>query len=400
MSRIYCALPWYSMHFHSDGSFGSCCHLTFSNNSIPTTYSELMALWNSDNLIQLRKRLISGDTKDTKCSSCYDRFFTTDHDIFGMVHDLPRYSKHDEAFNKYYSEMNKQYKDGALHLELPPLEFYIFTSELCNLKCKMCRQNKDFNEFPVDTIESLVHEIGWEKIDRFGWVGGETLLTKDALNLLDFVSNEDVKGTCIYITTNGILIDRYIDAIHKIDNLFLTVSIDGKEDIYENIRVNAKWDKLKQNLDLIKSYKKNHPNWRINFNSIVMKSTLHLLKDMIDLAKFYEATIFFAPINGGHPEEDFFLNPSILDNVNDFYTIVDEAIKYADNQSSFKAKDSLEKLKILMNTRKNFIKNHSLKNKLNIAIAKIFWQYLNKKRLGLSMRAFRKLLKIIGITFD
>lgn len=400
MSRIYCALPWYSMHFHPDGSYGCCCHITFRNNQIPTTYNALMSLYNSDEMIQLRKRLIDGNLKNTKCKNCYDRFFTTDHDIFGMLQNLPKYSKHNDVFNRYYLEANKFYREGALKIDHPPLEFYVFTSELCNLRCKMCRQNKNFNEFSVESIRSLIHKVGWERIDRFGWVGGETFLTKDALNLLDFVSEEEIKGTCIYITTNGILIDRYIDKIDKIDNLLLTLSIDGIEETYENIRINAKWDKLIQNLELIKTYKRLHPNWRINFNSIVMKSTLPFLTDLIDLAKHYEASIFFAPINGGHPEEDIFLNPSILSNIEDFYIKIDDAIAYADKKQSDKARDSLEKIKIFMDIKRNFIKKRFVINKFNIAAMNLYWRYFNKRELSFIKRVLRKIFNIIGITFD
>jgi sulfatase maturation enzyme AslB (radical SAM superfamily) len=360
--RIYCALPWYTMQFHPDGSYGCCCHICFSAIRVPSSIEELMTYWNSHNMMRLRANLLEGKVKKTPCERCYDRFFSTDHDIFGMLEYLPKYSKRNNSeFEVYYEKANEMYKKGFTKLDIPPLELYIFTSQLCNLRCIMCLQNRYFLQFPTQNIKSLVEELGWEKIDRFGYVGGETFFAKDALDLLEFAASQDTKGACIYITTNGLLVDKYIDKLDKIDNLLLTISIDGIGQVYEKIRVNANWSHLLGNLMLLKRHKKLHPNWRLNIHSLVMNSTYPCLTDLIKLAEQVEATIFFAPINSGHPQEDIFFNPFILKDPLIFEKTVDKAIAYATKVDSFKGRNSLEKIRLYMDTRRKCFKYTLLK---------------------------------------
>ncbi|MDJ0765548.1 MAG: glycosyltransferase [Myxococcota bacterium] len=345
--RTMCGLPWSKMEL-APTSWGPCCHIRFGMNEFPTTIDDIKSLWNSTPIVRLRKRLVEGNLENTPCEKCYDRMFTTDHDILGMGPNLPRYSEHGPAFDAVYDEANKWYRQGRIVLPTLPIELYGFTSEACNLKCRMCHQNVNKSHLPAKVFCSLLSQMGWENLDRMGWVGGETLLTKDALEILGFTANANPLGTCVYITTNGTLLHRHVDSIDKIDNLLMTISIDGVRDVYEYIRRGAKWDRICENMMILKKMRANHPSWRININSIVMKSTYHCLIELIDLAEALDATLFFAPVNGEYPSDNCFDNPEILNDPNEFDTKMLEAIAYARQKKMFKTYDSLEKIVAFM----------------------------------------------------
>ncbi|MHB1159391.1 MAG: radical SAM protein [Chloroflexota bacterium] len=347
--RIYCAFPWYTIQLYPDGGYGPCCHIKLPGQEVPSSLDELMHRWNSPSMQALRNSLATGSVSGTPCEQCSDRLFSTDHDIFGMVPELPRYSTHERGFQHHYERANHAYQQGLQQLQTPPLELYVYTSQTCNLRCIMCGQDKGpSQQFPVERIESIVRELGWNRIDRFGYIGGEPFAAMDALRLLDFIEREETEGACIYITTNGTLLDRHIGRLTGIDNLFMTISIDGFGQTYEHIRVGSSWNRLVSNLLMLKEERKRHPYWRLNINSLVMKSTVGNLLDVLKLSQLLDATVFFSMISGGHPREDFFAHPGLLAEVPTFERDMNTTIEYARAVYAFKAQDSLEKLYLQM----------------------------------------------------
>lgn len=306
-----------------------------------------MQLWDSEDMVSIRKNLVNGTVSHTACSACYDRYFSTDHDILGMGKTLPiRSLNMSEDYRKYYNYANSSYIRGDIVLDYTPPEIYVFTSERCNLRCRMCTQNKsDERVFPVDNVKTILKKNGWNHIDRFGFIGGEPLLTSDGMQLLDFVANEKLNGTCIYITTNGMLLRQRIETLKMIENLFLTISVDGVRNVYEGIRINAKWEKLVDNLMLLKKIKESErPNWKINFNSIVMKSTIAHLLDLLKLGETIGATVFFNVINEAE-DENIFTRPWLLDELPNWQQHIDTTLEYADRIGAHKAYDSLKVIK-------------------------------------------------------
>jgi len=391
--KIFCSLPWYTMQIHFNKQYGPCCHIKYNCEKIPENKEEVLNLFNSEEMQKLRKILLTGKVEGTPCQSCYDRNFNTDHDIFGMLPDLPRYSiNKGERFDKLYEQANNHYKNDDLTVSVPPLELYVYTNERCNFDCPMCPQHFDKKDFPVEKIKNTINNIGWGKIDRFGYVGGETFLTKDALSLLDFVSETDTKGTCIYITTNGSLLHKYFDKLEKIENLFMTISIEGTYDVYEKVRKNGSWEKLIENLFKLKKLKIKKPNWRLNFNSVVMLSTLSHMLDILKLAELIGATVMFYPL-GGYAEENIFSNEMLIKN-KEFNRKINEVIEYAEKVNAYKALDSLQK-----------IKQHFLRGRKEINLISKQIEKINKQLKGEPVIVYgagehtQKLFKLTDLEF-
>lgn len=301
-------------------------------------------LWNSPSMQKLRQNLLQGEVKGTPCENCYDRRFNSDHSLFGQAENVPRYSQHGEKFDQTYETCNRSYQQGLTQVEHLPIELYIFTSQLCNYKCVMCVQNIDEKNFPVEKVIAILQEMGMDKLDRFGWVGGESLLSADGRELLDFVSKHNQHGTCIYITTNGSLLKQSLKKLEKIKNLFLTVSIDGSEKVFDKIRVNGKWEQLLSNLESFAEIARHRPLWKTQFRSIVMKSTLGSLMDLIKLGQNHGASVFFMPLNGNLIKEDIFRHSPSAQKEAKFIEHLTAAQKFALQCQDQEAAISLEKV--------------------------------------------------------
>jgi sulfatase maturation enzyme AslB (radical SAM superfamily) len=313
---------------------GPCCyHSNIQFGLTPKSLEEVMRIWNGPTYKNLRLN---------KCSNCPNQKYNNHHDILGIGENIPLFSinKTQETI-EYFNTVNKEYQYGMVTLKHPPIELYVAHSEICNLSCKMCpRDRRATKLFPVENIINVVHEIGWEKLDRFGFIGGESFVSPDGKDLLKLVSEEDTKGTCIYLTTNGTLIPENLETLEKIDNLFITVRVDGMKETYESIR-HFSWDKLYSNLKVLSETAKLHPNWRLNINSIIMKSTYKQVEDLIKMASDLDMSIFFSHIGGGVTNESMFSIPNIVDKQEVIATIT-KAIETASILNANKANNSLE----------------------------------------------------------
>jgi molybdenum cofactor biosynthesis enzyme MoaA len=194
-----------------------------------------------------------------------------------------------------------------------PRSLYYYHSDICNFNCRVCCQHGNYPaQFPVEKVRALIDEVGWENLDSFGFVGGESLASADGLEFIRLIAEEDTKGVHIPVTTNCSLVDRHIDTLAKIERFRVAVSIDGYGETYEKIR-NFSWQHLTSNFKLLADLNRDREDWRLHINSIVMKSTHRDICKLIDFAHEHGATIFFSCISAGHPEEDFWVHPQLID---------------------------------------------------------------------------------------
>ena len=153
---------------------------------------------------------------------------------------------------------------------LPTEAFEILVTQNCNLRCKYCFEkcksykNADFNEI----IDVLTGEGRFDTLPNWSFYvfGGEPLLNVEFITkLVDYIDKSDsisdehkknsIQSIVGLVTTNGILIDKYIDVIKKY-NMYLQVSLDGPEDINDanRVDVNGKgyFKRIQDNLELLR----------------------------------------------------------------------------------------------------------------------------------------------------
>lgn len=107
----------------------------------------------------------------------------------------------------------------------------------CNLKCKMCgqwrrkaTQNQDY--LPLSLLKNTFNEIAKYKSEIYLW-GGEPTLHPQFADIIHFIKAKDLVCT---INTNGTLLKKYAHTIVKAGVDSLDISIDGTENIHDDIR--------------------------------------------------------------------------------------------------------------------------------------------------------------------
>ncbi len=149
---------------------------------------------------------------------------------------------------------------------IPFPKFISFTlTNVCNLKCKMCGQwsesgyMKDYNtripeQMMPDDWERLMDEVAKHQIKSILFRGGEPFLYKDINRLLDYAIKKEI---FVSVDTNGTVLHNHADKIVELENIHLTVSIDGPENIHDEVRgVQGTFRKIKNNLDILKELEK------------------------------------------------------------------------------------------------------------------------------------------------
>jgi radical SAM protein with 4Fe4S-binding SPASM domain len=124
----------------------------------------------------------------------------------------------------------------------------------CNLKCTTCPREYDFGKemdkgfIGPDEAKKIIDEL-WPYLDSIGLTGmGETFLYKDINQIIEYIKEKN-KGIIVSLSTNAMLpnfIERVENIIGKADTI--QVSIDGLDDVYEAIRINASFKILNENL--------------------------------------------------------------------------------------------------------------------------------------------------------
>lgn len=201
-----------------------------------------------------------------------------------------------------------------------PRHLTVVLTNKCNLKCIMCDMPIKNNIEISPKIVSAIKEM-MPFLKTIVWLGGETFLYKDFMNLLraSYKYNIDQE-----IITNGLLLNE--DIIEELlkNNINLTLSIDGiTKEVYESVRINGSFEKLIDNLETIKILKKKfNSNSIIRLNALILKNNYNQIVDFLEFAyKYNFDTLAYNCLNEGSGNEqmDIFSNYYSNDIKNEIY---------------------------------------------------------------------------------
>jgi MoaA/NifB/PqqE/SkfB family radical SAM enzyme len=108
-----------------------------------------------------------------------------------------------------------------------PIIAYLLITDRCNLRCRYCfvdcDQKKD-RELNTQEWLSLIDEMYDMGVRMICLMGGEPLLYQDIDEIIKYIH---AKGIICDLTTNGLLVQKKIEAIKYLDSLM--ISLDGDE---------------------------------------------------------------------------------------------------------------------------------------------------------------------------
>ncbi|MGE4291033.1 MAG: radical SAM protein [Desulfovibrio sp.] len=307
-----CYAPWTSV-FISDSQYNCCCFYSLRQEHapFPSSAEEMLNIVNSRGFQDLRQRLLSGDIKGTACETCLQRSLQTKGE------DDPD-SRATPAQRDALCRAMESARRGEVVISHLPVHYGLHTCTDCNLRCVMCynsklpEQNFTGSLVPYKKFISMVDDIGLENITGITVGGGETFMTKDALAIITHLAENQHTGIRLCANTNGTLLHRHYDLLEKFKNLYLEFSIEGFGESYERIRRGASWERMIRNLEWCVEQTQKKPGWTLSVNSLIMKTSLPHMAQVIELAKGKVSRMRFTPVMGDYFDENIFQFPDLL----------------------------------------------------------------------------------------
>ncbi len=159
----------------------------------------------------------------------------------------------------------------------------ISLTERCNLRCVYCmpengielRENSAYmNKHELLSIAKTFVDLGVKKIRL---TGGEPLVRKDAAEIISELAKLPVE---LAISTNGILIDKFVDVFHKANIKSINISLDTlQKDKFNKIARRDDFEKVMSNIQLLLQDKVH-----VKLNAVLMKGEND--DELIDFIEF------------------------------------------------------------------------------------------------------------------
>ena len=307
--ETFCVAPWYSLYIDSDKTITPCCKI---KNNRKYTYKQLEEYFNSSELKSLREDLLNG-VKNNACSHCWkdeeaggDSLRLISNRTTGLFSKTP------------IQEQLKNPKTSNID------SFDLVLGNLCNLKCTMCSPslssqllaevnlNPSLQKlYPADILDQK--KYNWAKEDDFvNWcnkhlpdsihikfTGGEPFIIPWIQTVIDKIPDEQKKKCVLHFTTNLTIINLGLfENFKKFKEVWLSVSVEGKDDTFEYLRHGHKWETLSTNIRLIKDM--DIPNLNLMINHVVQTPSYHSIIPMIEY--FDDLKLKVAPIMLTYPK--------------------------------------------------------------------------------------------------
>ena len=279
-STHICHAPFSNMYFNVHGDCAPCW-LTFLE---PDNYpaKSIRDIWFGEKYQTLRNHLLKYDLTH-KCNVCLKNLQGGNHtSVLARAYDV-------NPVGEYPSMME---------LEL---------SNTCNLECVMCigelsssiRKNRERlpamkNAYDDNFVEQLEEFIPHLKELRFN--GGEPFLINAVFKIFEKVEKLNPKLK-IVIATNGTIMNYKVKEWLSKLNIHINFSLDSlTPDIYETIRVNAKFDRVMEHFLFYRQYtKENNRTMCLMVNP--MRNNWHEMPEFIRFVNKHNINIWFNTIH-------------------------------------------------------------------------------------------------------
>ena len=281
MDKPYCAFPWFHQQTRPDGYVAPCCiwyetvkgydHRTFFHGQFMQDLRE-----------QFKKQI-----PHECCSHC----------------------EYNEKLN------NPSYRDysfvlaeklGVTFDEPKLISQEVNFSTLCNLKCRMCSQERS-SSWIADAVAMGEQPLG---LLRSGWqfeqelvkdtrnlifIGGEPMMhQQDILDTLEkWFAEQNIDKSIISITTNMTIKinERFLELLTMTKETNIICSIDAVGDLNEYIRSDSSWVDIEANMQVLADLKQLHPNLSIKVNCVYGVYNHDKLDELVEWAEHMDIYI-------------------------------------------------------------------------------------------------------------
>jgi len=247
MSKVFCSLPFNSLHIYANGKVDPCCNFT------PSKFNTIDNYFDSVDLKQSQEEFLKGQWPK-QCTKC----------------------QHDELTGGYsFRTMNDQFESDEIEIKKNNYKIThltIITSNVCNLKCIMCNDISSYvrgvelnkmglsKKIPrlIEIAPSGLNEINnIDSIKTLTVQGGEPFGDKVTLQFLQKLIDSGLsKNIRLDLNTNLTLIthDVLLNLKKNFKHVIIKGSIDGVGAVNDYIRFPSNWQDITTAVALIQSF--------------------------------------------------------------------------------------------------------------------------------------------------
>lgn len=287
-NRAFCPIPWTGLMYNFDGTVKNCIRSANTLGSIKDAPIEQVVL-SLSNLA--RQALIVDGDKPSNCKPCHD--LEQGKKSFDIVSDRIFYIR------ELKHVPLETYRANNFNLKTVDVRW----TNLCNFSCVYCGpefSSKWASELGVttdtptqdqkDAFKNYIFDHA-EQLDHVYLAGGEPLLMKENLELLDRLN----PNTQLRINTNLSKVDTQVfDRICQFKNVHWIVSVESMEDEFEYIRYGGSWSDFLNNLETI-----NRLDHKISFNMLHFILNYQSIFGCVDFLKslgFHNNSFIIGPL--------------------------------------------------------------------------------------------------------
>ena len=251
--KTTCILPCISMSRNIDksnlGMVGPCC-LYQQKKYFTYDYNEF---WKSDELEEVRNKMIKGERPE-QCIKCWK---DEDAGLTSM-----RQSVNQSRLEPHIDRIGKPRDSFKVS------EVSLLAGATCNLGCRMCQSHVSHGVHHVwqtigrDTDTPTIYDDQAElllknNIDHIKYLtieGGEPFYNNRIKVLLKWlVDNKHASHITLYVTTNATIMNEAImENLKGFKEVVIIVGLDAVGEKHSYIRPNADWNKINENIDLLR----------------------------------------------------------------------------------------------------------------------------------------------------
>jgi len=388
-NKTFCVAPWTHTYISPQSERRMCCasredhmmqrqYIDASNDESTGKYKAVGTMadykpisledhWNSPYMMDIRKRLMAGETID-QCAVCNDG-------ILSQSTYRQWFTGH--LFNDKIDEIYEKTTDEG-YTELKPISFDYRVSNLCNFKCRMCGEplssaweaekrkhnlwtpeDQPFmvpeNKKIIEKFQKeVVEEEFWEAIcsgtvEELYWVGGEPLMYDIHWRAMDRLAQDDTL-TKVHLRYNSNLSrirfnNHYLyDWLPQAKDWTMCASIDGIGEIGEFIRTGLDWEQWDKNFR--EGVALPHGKDKMLMDLTLTGPGMFGLKDLFDYALALDVKIETKRMFAFHA--DVVLSPMAWprDILN---RIIDDALAYIEPRATDRQQTLVNELKAMYN---------------------------------------------------
>ncbi len=171
-----------------------------------------------------------------------------------------------EAWPEGYSEYRRNWIEHAKRQSVSewPLLVDIELSSVCNLTCPMCyttterfKQSVDMKRMDFGLYKKIIDEIGSHVPAVRLSLRGEPTLNTRFVDCIKYAKTNGVKEVSS-LTHGGKLSGKYMQRVIDAGIDWITISVDGLEDVYDSVRKPLTFNDTLERIKAIKRYKDKH----------------------------------------------------------------------------------------------------------------------------------------------